>query len=175
MKTIDDHPPARNIPAPYQILPTFSFVRNPYDWYVSWYHYQKQALKTPFFMEISKGGTKSFKDTLLTIFEMDYNEFFKMDFSQHPNLGGYSAYLYFMYGFELDAVNLGRFETLRDDLLSILGNIVPLPTVLKNAIQTTPKANTSQHKEYSFYYDQELRELVRQKDKAILEAFGYTF
>ena len=32
-------PAARDIPPEFRDLPVLGFVRNPWDWYVSWYHY----------------------------------------------------------------------------------------------------------------------------------------
>ena len=32
------------IPAEYAHLPAIAFIRNPWDWYVSWYHWETQYL-----------------------------------------------------------------------------------------------------------------------------------
>jgi Sulfotransferase family len=61
-----------------------------------------------------------------------------------------------------------RFENLEDDFRVVCAAIGISPAVL-------PKYNRSNREHYSTYYDDELRELVRERFAAEIERFGYTF
>jgi hypothetical protein len=37
------HAPHSSLPAKWRHLPSFCVIRNPWDWYVSWYHYPTQS------------------------------------------------------------------------------------------------------------------------------------
>ena len=42
VRLLDHHPTIHDIPSEYANLPIFGFVRNPFDWYVSWYTYLRK-------------------------------------------------------------------------------------------------------------------------------------
>ncbi|OAD21285.1 hypothetical protein THIOM_002953 [Candidatus Thiomargarita nelsonii] len=167
VQIIDEHPTIFDIPKAYQSLPKFGFVRNPYSWYVSGYSYLKKQADNKLFNQISNNGTKDFKSTLLAILERD---FFELD-----GIGRYSWHVRQMFGDDLQALRIGKFEELRHELLRIMSSTVMLPESLVKAIQTYPAVNVSQHDHYRAYYDQELREIIAEKDRLIFEQFGYEF
>lgn len=163
---IQYHPTYQHIPYEYQMLPRIAFLRNPYDWYVSWYHFAKDS-HDAFLNQLSGKGVKDFKSTILTIFDLD--------FIKTRNLGAYSWGLYYMFGDSWETIQIGRFEQLRENLLAILNRFAPVPRDLSEAIQTYPKVNSSQHEHYQSYYDEELREIIAYKDRLALEKFDYRF
>jgi Sulfotransferase family len=61
-----------------------------------------------------------------------------------------------------------RFENLTDDFRAVCAALDISPTIL-------PKYNRSNREHYSKYYDEELRELVRERFAAEIERFGYVF
>jgi hypothetical protein len=61
-----------------------------------------------------------------------------------------------------------RFENLADDFRTVCGTLDISPAAL-------PQYNRSTREHYSKYYDDELRELVRNRFAAEIERFGYTF
>jgi hypothetical protein len=61
-----------------------------------------------------------------------------------------------------------RFENLADDFRAVCGTLGISPGTL-------PRYNRSRREHYSKYYDDELRELVRNRFAAEIERFGYTF
>ena len=166
-----------DIPPTHADLPIFGFVRNPYDWYVSWYYHQKNKDRSDFFNEVSDNGKKDFKSTMMTMAEMDAHEAFKNDFdtSKYEVLGAYTAIVLATYGEDLDVIQLGRFENLRDDFLSIMSNITDVNLLFRLWTKHYPKLNKSSHTHYSHYYDNELREIMAEKDKLIFDRFGYAF
>src|SRR3546814_20748247 len=56
------HYPYAMLPAGRQPLPVVGVVRNPWDWYVSWYAFnRKLAIRNPLFIVVSDVGTATFK------------------------------------------------------------------------------------------------------------------
>ncbi len=173
VKIVEDHPTINDIPAEYKNLPILGFVRNPFDWYVSWYNYLKSIGSNEFFNKVSEQGTKDFKNTMLTIFEINVSEFFGFDCVYYKS--SYGCYLNYTFGNDLDALYIGKFESLRTDLLSILDKIGVLNNKLQEQILNHPVVNKSEHEHYRKYYDQELKNIIYQRDKEILDKFGYSF
>lgn len=174
---LGEHMHVSDIPATHKDLPRFGFVRNPYDWYVSWYSFHMNVWRNDIFNEISANGTKDFKSTLISGFNMDYALIFKdaFDTDKYNSVGGYTAFMLAMFGADIENVRLGRFENLREDFLSIISDITDLPLLLKYGVHWYPKVNKSPHKHYSEYYDQELIEIIAEKDRMMLDRFGYEF
>ena len=169
----DDHRPIRDLPDKYRNLPVIGFVRNPYDWYVSWYFYLKGRGDNEFFNRASGNGNKTFKETMLAIFEMDLSELFEINCFYSSS--SYGCYMNYMFGNKLDALRIGKFEKLRNDLFCILNGIIVLPEEFKRLIIEHPKINVGHHNHYRIYYDEELRKIVYDRDKLILEKFDYLF
>lgn len=167
VKHIDQHPNIRDIPETHRHLPVFGFVRNPWDWYVSWYEYLKRDKTNEFFNKVSNNGAKNFKDTILTAFDAD--------FIKKENIGGCTWYFEFSLGKDYERVRIGKFERLREDLLKILSGIVEVPDQLASAILSHPPVNTGKRGKYQDYYDQELRDIVATKDERLIKRFDYRF
>lgn len=161
------HPFVRDIPPPHSHLPVFSFVRNPWDWYVSWYFFSKKHGKNAFFNEVSDFGQRDFKHTLLHAFNLD--------FLRNSGVGGYTLFVMHALDGDLDEHRIGRFENLRADLMRILQEIADVPEVMHDAIMNDPKVNAVERSPYQEYYDDELRTLVQDRDRPLIERFGYTF
>jgi hypothetical protein len=170
---LDNHPTVRDIPPEYTHLPIFGFVRNPFDWYVSWYAYLKKRLNDPFFNQVSEGGTKSFRDTMLTVFDTDISGVLGRNclFTESP----FGCYLNYVFGNNLRKIQLGKFEFLREDLLRIWSSMVQLPERLEEQIRLFPEVNKSERGDYRVYYDQQLRRLVERRDRLVLDRFDYRF
>jgi hypothetical protein len=166
VQIIDEHLTRYDIPAAYQSLPILGFIRNPYSWYVSAYYYLKKKGYNERFNQISNQGTKDFKSTVLTLMELEVD---------HVEFGGYSWHIKKIFGQNLDALKIGKFEELRHELLRLMSSAVTLPQSLVKAIQTVPSVNVSSHDHYRTCYDQELREIIAEKDKWIFERFDYAY
>jgi hypothetical protein len=169
VQMIDEHPTIRDIPNAYQSLPKLGFVRNPYSWYVSGYSYLRERADNKAFNKISNHGEKNFKSTILAILNLDMDDF------EPGAIGGYSWHVKNLFGDDLQALRIGKFEELRHELLRIMNSVVMLPESFVKAVQTYPAVNVSQHDHYRTYYDDELREIIAEKDRWIFEQFGYEF
>ena len=134
----------------------FSFVRNPWDWVVSWYAYRKNSPNKKY--DTTKVG---FKDWLMKEGSVAYDSN-ELNLSMTPfgficNEGG---------EIELDFV--GRFENLQNDF-DIICERVGISKV------ELPVVNVSSHGHYVEYYDDETREHVGRYCAKEIEYFGYEF
>ena len=78
------------------------------------------------------------------------------------------------FGRSLDAVC--RNERLEADLISILGTcgIQLTDDEVKSALQL-PRRNESVHADYRSYYNRECAELVRERDRHLIDQYAYDF
>lgn len=136
----------------------FAFVRNPWDWQVSYYHFILKetthiryelvksmkggfeeylewviATKNPF----PKGATKLQKDIIT-----DYDGKLIVDF-------------------------IGRYETLAEDFDRV--------SQMLNLNVSLPHLNSSSHRDYRTYYNDRTKKLVEDYFQEDIELFGYTF
>ena len=73
-------------------------------------------------------------------------------------------------------VEVGRFESLHDDFLAFLErHRVPVETSFVDAFKAFEPVNVGERGPYRDYYDDETRELVGEKTRAIVERYGYEF
>ncbi|MCA8950006.1 MAG: hypothetical protein KDE27_10920 [Planctomycetes bacterium] len=165
VRRLDDHLTCRDVPPSHAALPRLAFVRNPFAWYVSWYHFQKKT-RDEFFLELSDDGRLGFLETMRRTFA-------------HPSFaageGPFLQTLWEMLGRGLVGVRVGKMETLRADLVRLMAEACEVPPAMVAAIGSLPSQNRSSHRHYSEYYDDELRGLVLAKDKAIFDYFGYAW
>ncbi len=127
----------------------FSFVRNPWDWQVSLYHYILDNPKNRGHEETkAMGSFRSF------VFSRETS-----DFTQTGCLVDESNNLL------VDFV--GRFENINEDFCTICSKV--------GIAARLPHINKSQRTGYRDYYDAETRELTARLYAEDIERFGYTF
>jgi len=69
-----------------------------------------------------------------------------------------------------------RFENLENDFFKLTANeVFGLDKDTRLKIFTFDKRNSTMHKRYNTYYSEESIELVKHKEKFILDYFGYDF
>lgn len=165
---VGGHPSVDEVPAEYRDKPFFGFIRNPWDWYVSCYHYFKTVDKAPLFDQISMDGTLSFAETFWRA--LDAEPF------KSAGVGPLTYFARHTYGADPAQCRLLRFESLRDDLLATLHGLpVEVPPSLERAILDHPPVNTTEHGHYRDYYDTRLRDKVAELDADLIKRFGYAF
>ena len=127
----------------------FSFVRNPWDWQVSLYHFAQQK-DTHFQNESIK--QMSFSDYLNWRVTSDLK--LQKDFltDESDNL-------------LVDFV--GKMESIEKDFQTVCERL--------DINISLPHKNTSVHKPYQEYYDKKLKNLVAEHFRPDIEMFGYTF
>lgn len=199
------HYPFSLLPEQFAHLPLVGFVRNPWDWYVSWYAFNRQPkMQNPLFAVCSNGGSADFKTSVTNLIQLgddsiDSKQYRDALISILPNsldgnrgLGltknciehfasnetGYYSWLFHrMIGAaKAEQVHVGKFENLNSDLVDILNELnVPEAADIARVLGDAPRTNSSRHGHYSQYYDTELAELVGRKDAGLIDHFNYEF
>lgn len=132
--------------------PTFAFVRNPFDWYVSMYH----------------------RDVDTGKFAGTFRRYFWERMGRGETLT--KMWADFMDGQGVDSI--GRFESLVFDVVEILSKFVPevRPVVFMRSIERLGKVRESTERmPYQLYYNDEKIEAIKELDKDYLAKFGYAF
>jgi len=145
----------------------FAFVRNPYDRIVSAYYHCvrhkwfsgsfKKMVTTPL-KDLHPKTTQHIQPLVLHL-SLNKIEYRKNNYEFPPNQEDLNVdYLNF----------IGKFENLQQDF-NILCGIIGIPQ------QKLPHKNTTKHKHYSEYYDNETRKVVSKNYAKDIELFGYNF
>ena len=210
MKCIPDareigyHYPISILPASAASLPIIGVVRNPWDWYVSWYAFNNlRGVRNPLFNIVSKGKQLGFKETITRLIHYpDSSEVSQLSRRIHQSLlldeftddrgagftkrcvdqmksdsdGYYTTLLERMFGVDRPQLILIRFEKLVDEFCAALEHLgVEESEAVKAYLREQPSVNASRRSHYSHYYDHELSELVRIKEQRPLGRFCYEF
>jgi hypothetical protein len=167
--------------------PIIGIIRNPWDWYVSVYHYHKPSKGS--FMEplIKEGG--SFKGFLKLFLNKDDGKIHNLNFNWmgKMNVGPYTYRVVRTFNDKglkiesIDDMNLKKVELIKMEnlvpnfkMFLDKNNIKLSKSQLVN-LENKPKVNTSNRTHYSNYYDEETIDLVLKKDNQLINLFGYEF
>jgi len=204
-RTIGYHFPRAEVPSESVHLPVVGMVRNPWDWYVSWYAFnRKPGIENPLFHVVSSGGTKDFHTTVSNLVNLGSDlpasvkhrdELLRLlPESLEGNRGvgltrdsirslagdgrGYYSWLFErMLGNGHDERTfIGRFEHLQQDFLDIMERLDVVETEsLRQELGAHERRNVSRHSHYSHYYDEDLEALVADREAGLIARFGYVF
>ena len=192
------HLPRAYIPADARHLPILGTVRNPWDYYVSWYSFQA-AMPAPnaLFLIASEDRRLDFNGTIRNLLRLGEDTSLLSAWvdrlpSELPHRGinlskacvaplaqsgiGFYTFLYRrMYG-DRSNTTLLDMATLRDSLRDYLPQAgIPLSQGIRAWLLDKPAVNTSAHARYGDHYDDELRGLVATKDADIIRRHNYHF
>jgi hypothetical protein len=197
---IGHHLPRELLPKEYSHLPVLGTVRNPWDFYVSLYHYvwPKDAASV-LVSWMSENGSLGFKGSLRNLLNLGVDDERldvlidmlpeRLDSSKRnipsankdtmrrvrgTGVGYYTFRLNQMFG-NADDVVFCRLETLSHDLVAFFEAIGTATDELRDYLQGSGKVNASKHLHYSTYYTPELEQLVSLRDRPLIERFGYFF
>jgi hypothetical protein len=194
------HLPREFLPREYSHLPVLGTVRNPWEFYVSLYHYTRHmdvtSVLVNWMTENGRLGLIGSIQNLLNItvnderlyllIEMlpehvDYSKRHIPNVNKHTMRGvrgtgvGYYTFRFNeIFGNAAD-IFFCRLETLREDLVAFFDGIGAANDELRDYVLRSEKANTSEHLHYTTYYTPELAELVSIRDRQLIERFGYLF
>jgi len=144
-RTIKQHLPADV----YDGLFKFGFIRNPWDQLVSHYHYIQQNPSHHRSKQVARMSFPDFVKMWINKGKVDHSKMFYSDSG------------------EILVDFLGRFETLERDFSTVCKHL--------KLDASLPKLNTSSHRDYREYYDDELKLYVADKLHKEIEYFGYCF
>lgn len=139
---------------------SFSFVRNPWDLRLSRYFYLKN-------IEVPRKKQKGevYDDTVLKV--DSFKEWCKIGSWFPSEVGGQYEFMCDRDGnFAVDFI--GRYENLHEDYQKICEK-------LKLPIRNLPKQNSTNHKHYTEYYDDETRNIVANVYQRDIQYFKYKF
>ena len=204
-RVIGNHYPRSEVPDESAALPVIGMVRNPWDWYVSWYHFNRQPdIRNPLFNVVSDDGQADFKSTVTNLINLGSNlaaskayrdELVRIlpnsldgdrsvgftkgeirDFSSEET--GYYSWLFGRMFGSMDAaqIYIGKFENLCEDFFAIMKQqSVEETETIKAEFDKRERKNVSRHSHYSHYYDDELRDLIGKKERLLIEKYDYKF
>ncbi len=128
----------------------FTFVRNPWDWQVSLFHFMRsQPLHRQYRLALR--------------FE-DFDEYIAWRITQEPRLQ--KAFVVDESG-KMLVDFVGKFENITDDFAKICDLI--------KVTASLPHMNRTSHRPYQEYYNLNTRELIRKHFEEDIELFGYEF
>jgi hypothetical protein len=204
-KPVGYHYPFSRLPADCADLSIVGMVRNPWDWYVSWYAFNIRLGGTnPLFFFLSDACQSDFKTTLMNLINLGANTVRSQSYRNtlievlpetldgnqgvgltkdcilhfNDNDNGYYSWQFKRMHGDLDSAktHIGRFEYLQQDFLAIMEKLgVEEIDAIRSKFETAAHLNKSRHSHYSAYYDDELRELVEKKEALLINQYGYQF
>jgi hypothetical protein len=195
-RPIGYHFPYRELPPEYRDLPVVGTVRNPWAYYVSWYHFQvRQPHPNILFQICSDDGQLGFKATIGNLVGLSADE------TRLPRLERGLPDTYLRRGLNLTKASVGelrergvgfysflyerlyagahdpfilRMERLRGELRSALSSIGHLPNpCAERFLDEVPPLNSTPHEAPSHYFDDELANVVAERDRSVIERYGY--
>jgi len=187
-RILTTHSPAFDAPRTKRMLAS---IRNPFEYYVSLYHFLREyrtrhpdvKLRRYNYIRAFRVNQSTFKQWMLNImnpedkvgkvrFNFGHHQVPVVKYMVDNDVGIYTIRYMYMTTEENDKLEGGsiidsfiRVENLNEDLEKECGKM-DIPT---------KKVNTSNHKHYSEYYDQELIDLVKHKSRVIIDRFNYHF
>jgi hypothetical protein len=189
------HLPYRELPGIYRNLPVVGTVRSPWAYYVSWYHFQRSQQKPNILFQIcSDGGELGFKDTITNLVQLsgDNSRLAQLKegapdhFVNHGlNLTkacvgelrewglGFYSFLYERLYAGAREPRIMRVEHLREELRAILLQFGSFNQCAEQFLAEAPSLNVSQHAEPLGYFDRELAALVAERDRTVIDRYGY--
>jgi hypothetical protein len=193
------HLPRHLIPVESAALPVLGIVRSPWSYYVSWFSFQAaRPQPNVLYRLLSENGRRDFGGTVRNLLELGKNagnldrllEALPQAYGRHGiNLPcfalapirdsgmGFYAYLYqYMFGNGDDLLTIGRMESLRQELPRMLETVGEcVSREMREFIDHAAPRNVAGHARYTEFYDDELRDLVAERDASVIERHGYRF
>lgn len=191
------------IPPESAALPVFCLIRNPWDWYVSWYEFTidlmaRRPPKGPIrptnpWNTVFGAGSHDFRQTAIVCCTRDEGNRYWEIAMRHWDCDLFSAWFWLMTGHvpspppadsplasqfppRARPVETGRYESFREDFTAFVErNEIPAPPGFMDALRNEPPRHASVRRPYREYYDDELRELVGSKARRLIEQYGYEF
>ncbi|MFQ3190862.1 MAG: tetratricopeptide (TPR) repeat protein [Paraglaciecola sp.] len=204
-QVIGYHYPCKEVPAKSIALPLVGMVRNPWDWYISWYAFNNgPKLRNPLFAIVSHNGQANLNTTISNLINLGSDTAMSQQHRQQliqvlpetlqqnrgvgltkddirnfsDNNNGYYSWMFQrMFGdYKSDQTHIGKFENLQQDFLGIMQHLAVEQTpCLQDEFNKRERKNVSQHSHYSHYYDTPLQRLVAEKEQRLIDNFNYRF
>jgi hypothetical protein len=196
------HAPRSRLPARFAHLPVIGFIRNPWDWYVSFYYHKRfrldilrqdpalehldfaSATRALLHLGSDRPPFNAVKQGFVNLCpELPPEESMgvtkrELEGFRDENIGFYTWMVRRMFAGErgLDDVRIWKFENLVDEIKRLLVELeYDITDEMSVALRSLKNPNPTHHAHYTTYYDDQLRAEVAKQDRLILERFAYTF
>ena len=193
-RKLGHHVPASLLPASHAGLPVLGVVRNPWEFYVSWFSFQSER-RTWLWQTFSEDGALDFDATtrrMLCAGERDdlIDRLIELAPAEFPNRQmnltkaclaelrgrrhGWYTFLFLRMYAGLP-VHFLRKENLREELLDFLRKHEIDSPALESHVRHAPLANTTAHSPYREHYSPSLAGLLREREREVVDRFEYRF
>lgn len=201
-REIGYHFPSSLIPLSCRGLPVMGFVRNPWDWYVSWYAFNRMRPRSVIFIVASNEGQLDFNSTVMNLLHLGSDSAHSLRMRKRMmerlpdsiigNRGagitrsdlaafndgqtGYYSWLAqrMFSGVAQQQLYLGSFENLREELLRLWRVLgVQLSPALEQAVFRREQANISARAQIDTDYSPEVLAAIAQQEQWVCRRFGY--
>ena len=192
------HLPYGELPQDYRALPILGTVRNPWSYYVSWYHFQHaQENPNPLFRLCSQDKALDFAATVTRLAGLQGDDrlidqlidVFPNHFVSYglnltkaclaPIRGsglGFYTFLHDRLYAGAPSPRIIPMENLRENLAGVPLGLRPREaSLVRQYLAMMPSLNVSQHGRYQDYYTPQLQALIATLDKPVIDAYGYRF
>jgi hypothetical protein len=198
-RQIGYHLPRSMIPPEAATLPVLGLVRNPWSYYVSWFSFQAgRSQPNALYRVLSDDGRRGFGPTLRAMLTLGTSPErlerllaalpsgygtsginlprFALAPIRDSGLGFYSFLYGYMYGGNESSLRIGRMASLRQELPHMLESTGQrVSAAMRDFIAEAAPRNAGQHVHYTEMYDDALRELVAERDAALIARHGFRF
>ena len=193
-RKIGHHVPASQLPGSHAALPILGVIRNPWDYYVSWFAFQSER-RDYVWRTFSEDGALDFEATTRRMLRAgEEDALLDRLVEQAPaeythrqsNLtkaciegmrgrhhGWYTFLFEHMYGGL--PVRFIRRENLREELLCFLRAMGEVSPELEDFVRHAPPVKTSHRGPHRSYYTDSLARLVGERERGLIERFGYAY
>ena len=174
---VDSHFSLEDLPAAHRGKPVFAVLRNPWAWYVSWFAFCREAGDNEEFQRNYVPGDDAFGATVARLLAPNHSDPAVNAYMREHDIGLLEMHRFHILDLECDAhdIHYGRLEHLQDDFPAFLQRCaIPVPDGLGESLAGPPR-NTSRHGPWREAYSDTLRELVRRKERRVIQLGGYRF
>lgn len=169
------HHSIRSVEDQYRDVPAFGFIRNPWEWYVSWHAFWGTHFRygTGAFAQRKELWNDQVK-LRAQIAQMNFAE--AIEAAQEHEIGLNHHYRRLCLRADGTPIQMGRFEDLRRELLRLLRETCGVvPPKLKVAILTKPAEMKSEHRSWQMYYQDRTIARVAELEREIIDRYGFSF
>jgi hypothetical protein len=193
-RQIGHHLPASQLPPSRAGLPVLGVVRNPWDYYVSWFAFQSNHREYTW-QVFSEGGRLDFEGTTRRMLHAGEDDALidrlvaqaPAEFTNRKSnltkaciervrgrrYGWYTFLFRRMYdGLDVQFI---RMENLREELLGFLRQMGVVSEEIETFVRHAQPANSTPHASYRTCYSEPLACLVGEREREVVTRFGYTF
>jgi len=173
VNTTVKHDSVRQIPEKHKGKKIIGVIRNPWDWYVSWYSFRHKEGHSPQFGDLFEGSFESFLQKIFFDRHGIRNDI-NLDELRSFGIGPYTGRYKNSYCCEdgnFANVSMIKMEDLYAGMISEMKLTVEQIKILNSM----NKVNTSSHPHYSTLYTDKTCKWITDREQFIIHKYGYSF